>query len=122
MNIKFLENTRSSVKAKPARIVSFLGFALVMAAASSSVSAARYWPPVALSDWTISLNNGLVYISSPQIASQCIYGRGEIRVSDSAYNRALYAYALSAQARGKSLRYVVDDTATLCVIDALEEI
>lgn len=68
------------------------------------------------------LNNGVVYISSPQFASHCAYSRGQIHVSDSSYNRALYAFALSAKARGKGLRYVVDDADTTCVIDALQEV
>jgi len=68
------------------------------------------------------LNNGVVYISSPQFASHCAYSRGQIHVSDNSFNRALYAYALSAKARGKALRYVVDDAATTCVIDALQEV
>lgn len=94
----------------------------LVAAASLPAYATRYWPAVALTDWELSLNNGLVYITSPQMASHCTYLRGQIDVTASAYNRALYAYALSAKARGKALRYVVDDAATLCVIDALLEV
>lgn len=74
-----------------------------------------------MTDWQIYLNNGVVYVQSPQFASHCSYSRGEFDVNLGSYNRALLAYALSAKARGKALRYVVDDAATLCVIDALLE-
>jgi len=93
----------------------------LLALAAGPASAGRYWPTTPLTDWEISLNNGTVYITSPQMASHCTYTRGQINVGDSAYNRALYAYALSAKARGKGLKYVVDDAATVCVIDALQE-
>jgi hypothetical protein len=91
------------------------------AAACMSAFATRYWPATVLTDWQIQLNNGVVYIVSPQFASHCTYSRGQIDVTTSAYNRALYAYALSAKARGKAMRYVVDDAATTCVVDALQE-
>ena len=93
----------------------------IAATASLSASATRYWPPAMLTEWDMYLNNGVVYIASPQFAGHCSYSRGEIDVNASSYNRALYAYALSAKARGKALRYVVDDAATTCVIDALQE-
>lgn len=87
----------------------------------SAATAERYWP-AGLTEWSMYLNNGVVYISSPQFATHCTYSRGEFNVNDSAYTRALYAYALSAQARGKALAYVVDSNASICVIDALREI
>jgi hypothetical protein len=95
---------------------------LLAIAVSTPALAGRYWPTTPLTDWEIYLNNGTVYISSPQMASHCTNTRGQINVGDTAYNRALYAYALSAKARGKGLKYVVDDTTTVCVIDALQEI
>ncbi len=105
-----------------AKICSLIGVGAIVAVASLPVSATRYWPTTPLTDWDMSLNNGVVYITSPQMASHCTYSRGEIRVSDSTFNRALYAYALSAKARGKGLKYVVDDATTTCVIDALQEV
>lgn len=100
----------------------FRFFGIALAIISLPVSAGRYWPSTALTEWEISLNNGVVYITSPQFASHCTYSRGQIDVTSSILNRALYAFALSAKARGKALRYVVDDTATTCVIDGLSEI
>ena len=97
-------------------------FGIIFAIASLPASAARYWPPTPLTEWEMFLNNGVVYITSPQFASHCTYSRGQIDVTSSVFNRALYAYALSAKARGKALRYVVDDAATTCVIDALSEV
>lgn len=93
----------------------------IAAMTSLSASATRYWPTAALTEWDMYLNNGVVYITSPQFAGHCAYSRGQIDVNPNPYDRALYAYALSAKARGKALRYVIDDGATTCVIDALQE-
>lgn len=38
------------------------------------------------------------------------------------FNKAQYAYAMSAKARQKDLKYVVDDTQTTCIITGLEEV
>lgn len=90
-------------------------------AASFFVSATRYWPAV-LTEWRLSLNNGVAYISSPQFAQHCSYLRGQINMSGTDFDKALYAYALSAKARGKKLSYVVDSEQTVCVISGLEEV
>lgn len=97
-----------------------LGIAMVLFGVSSAAMAERYWPAT-LTEWSISLNNGVVYISSSQFAEHCAYRRGQINVNDGAYARALYAYALSAKARGKNLRYVVERASSECVIDAMQE-
>jgi hypothetical protein len=38
------------------------------------------------------------------------------------FNKAQYAYAMSAKARGKNLTYVVDDTQSTCIIYGLQEL
>ena len=38
------------------------------------------------------------------------------------FNKAQYSYALSAKARGKKLKYVVDDQQSTCFITALYEL
>mgnify|MGYP001217723193 FL=1 len=38
------------------------------------------------------------------------------------FNKAMYAYALSAKARNKKLRYVIDRAHTNCVISGLQEV
>ena len=81
----------------------------------------RYWPAQSLTDWTLELNNGVAYITSPQFATHCTYTRGQINMDGTEFNKALYAYAMSAKARGKKLRYVVDDQATTCIISGLRE-
>ena len=43
-------------------------------------------------------------------------------MSGTDFDKALYAYALSAKARGKKLSYVVDSEQTVCVISGLEEV
>ncbi len=37
------------------------------------------------------------------------------------FNKALYAYAMSAKARGKKMAYVIDDTHATCVIYGFHE-
>ena len=99
-----------------------LSLGLLLATATLPAWATRYWPSTPLTEWEMYVNNGVVYIQSPQFASHCSYSRGQVNVADSAYDRALYAYALSAKARGKALRYVVDDAATDCHIFGLYEL
>ncbi|GAB58207.1 hypothetical protein RNAN_1178 [Rheinheimera nanhaiensis E407-8] len=43
-------------------------------------------------------------------------------MSGTEFDKALYAYALSAKARGKKLRYVVDNSHTTCIISGLSEV
>ncbi|MCC2521157.1 hypothetical protein [Vibrio coralliilyticus] len=88
---------------------------------SNSAFAKRYWPAEILSEWTLYLNNGVAYIQSPQFAKHCQYSRGQINMDGTEFNKAQYSYALSAKARGKKLRYVVDDQQTTCIITGLEE-
>ena len=88
---------------------------------SASADASRYWPSVALTEWTLSLNNGVAYITSPQMAPHCSYSRAQINMSGTEFDKALYAFALSAKARGKALSYVVDSEQTVCVISGLSE-
>jgi hypothetical protein len=88
---------------------------------SLNAFATRYWPTTILTDWKLYLNNNVAYIKSSQFASHCNYNRGQINLDGTEYNKALFAYAMTAQARGKNLRYVVDNTQTTCIISALEE-
>lgn len=111
----------SLISARRATLAAAIGIGSISAMFCSTASAERYWA-ADLTDWSMYLNNGVVYIASAQFASHCVYSRGEFAVNDSAYSRALYAYALSAKARGRGLAYVVDSTASTCVIDALREI
>ncbi|MEW5251215.1 hypothetical protein [Microbulbifer discodermiae] len=95
--------------------------ATVISAFSSTASAARVWGTT-LTEWTLELNNGVAYITSPQFYSNCSFSRGQINMDGTEFNKAQYAYALSAKARGKKLAYVIDDEETTCVITALREI
>ncbi|MCW8825584.1 MAG: hypothetical protein OQK78_04075 [Gammaproteobacteria bacterium] len=87
----------------------------------STASAVTYWPPT-LTDWSLSLNNGVAYITSSQFASHCSHNRGQIKMDGTEFNKAQYAYAMSAKARGKKMAYVVDDVQTTCVIYGLQEV
>lgn len=88
---------------------------------SSSAYAKGYWPP-ALTSWTLMLNNGVAYITSPEFASHCSYSRGQINMDGTEFNKAQYAYAMATKAKGKRLSYVVDDTQTTCIITGLQEL
>jgi hypothetical protein len=101
--------------------VIILIFAISLAI-SSSAEAKRYWPSDILLTWTLGLNNGVAYISSPQFAPHCSYTRGQINMDGTEFNKAQYAYAMAAKAKGKKLQYVVDDTQTTCIITGLQEV
>jgi hypothetical protein len=95
---------------------------IVLFFSHSNVFAKRYWPSQSLSNWTLSLNNGTAYVTSPEFATHCDYSRGQINMDGTEFNKAQYAYALSAKARNKKLKYVVDDTQSVCIITGLQEV
>lgn len=103
------------------RIIHLL-FVLCLFVLPNIAEAKRYWPSQKLTTWSLSLNNGVAYISSAQFPEHCRYSRGQINMSGKEFDRALYAYALSAKAKGKSLSYVIDDTHTTCIISGLSEV
>ena len=100
--------------------ISLVGLILCFLASSSL--AGRYWPSTTLSTWELQLNNGVAYISSTDFASHCKHSRGQINMDGTEFNKALYAYAMSAKARGKKLNYVVDSDDTYCVVSGLIEV
>lgn len=99
-------------------LISFVLFVLF----SSSALAGRYWPADELITWELQLNNGVAYIVSPQFASHCNYKRGQINMDGTEFNKAQYAYAMSAKARGKKINYVVNSDDTTCIITGLIEV
>lgn len=103
------------------KAVCFVVFTTALSFSGAS-NAGRYWPEEVLTEWELFLNNGVAYISSPQFVSHCLYSRGQINMTGTEFDRAQYAYAMSAKARGKKLRYVVDNTQTSCVISGLREV
>lgn len=103
------------------RLANFFVVSLSLCVASSFAHSARYWPPT-LTEWSLLLNNDVAYVSSPQFATHCLYSRGLIGINGTEFNKALLAYAMAAKAKGKNLRYVVDDTQTTCIITGLEEV
>jgi hypothetical protein len=92
-----------------------------MVLSTSPALAGRYWPTDTLVSWALQLNNGVAYISSPEFASHCSYSRGQINMDGTEFNKAQYAFVMSAKARGKKLRYVVDSNQTTCIITGLTE-
>lgn len=94
---------------------------LLFSLVSGMAHSGRYWPAPNLSDWNIQLNNGVAYIQSDQMAEHCANNRAQINMTGTEFDKALYAYALSAKARGKGLAYVVDSDSTICIISGLQE-
>lgn len=74
-----------------------------------------------LTHGTLTLNNGVAYITFSEIPSHCVHSRALIDMSGTGFDRALYAYVLSAKARGKSLRYVINSDHADRVISGLAE-
>ena len=69
-----------------------------------------------LTSWALSLNSGVAYITSTQLPANCSPARAEIKMSGSEYDKALFAYALDARGLNRTIRVVVDDTQTRCVV------
>lgn len=101
---------------------SFTAILLVLILLPIDSQAARYWPEKTLTKWSLYMNNGVAYIRSDEFASHCSYSRGQINMDGTEFNRAQYSYVLSAKARNKKLRYVVDSEQTVCIITGLQEI
>jgi hypothetical protein len=84
-----------------------------------SVNAGSYWTG-ALTDWYVSLDNGVVYVGASNMPAHCSYARAQIDTSSqiysATYQRDLYAYVMTAYAAGKSLRIVVNDQETTCKV------
>ena len=95
---------------------------ILIAFFASHANASLYWPPETLTNWSLYLNNGRAYIESPDFASHCEYSRGQIILNGTEFDQAQYAYAMSAKARGKNLRYVVDSEHTTYTIYGLVEV
>jgi hypothetical protein len=55
------------------KIKLLLTLSLVM---SNLSFAETYWPPQKLTSWSLMLNNGVAYITSPQFAAHCSHSRG----------------------------------------------
>lgn len=103
------------------KIIKPLVICLGLLIITNTANAQRYWPPV-LTNWSLYLNNGVANILSPEFASHCSHSRGAILMDGTEFNKAQYAYAVSAKAKGKNLKYVIGNTHTNCVITGLQEV
>ncbi|PHR54844.1 MAG: hypothetical protein COA47_14865 [Robiginitomaculum sp.] len=74
-----------------------------------------------LTDWLLYMDNGVVYVKSDSLPSNCSYARAQIIMDNTAYNNALYAYILSAYKTGKPIRVVTDNATTVCVISGVQD-
>jgi hypothetical protein len=84
---------------------------------------ATYHSSTANNDYTITMDNGVFYINSPQFASPCLYSRIEVRDNapySTEYARKIVATILMAKASGKNLTFVWDDaTAPTCLLSSI---
>lgn len=96
------------------------GFALLCCVAHAH---ATYYTSTPNNDYTISTDNGVVYISHPQFVSPCTYGRVEIRDSapySAEYAKRMTAAIFLAKALGKNVAFVWDDsTAPTCLLSSV---
>jgi hypothetical protein len=75
-----------------------------------------------LSNWNLTLDNGVIYITASNLPANCSYGRAQIDTSTTysypspTYQRDIYAFVLAQQAAGKTLQIVVNDSETVCKV------
>lgn len=81
-----------------------IGLALLISLPSQ---AARFWTGD-LQDWQLSLNNGVAYVTSPSLPTECKYSRAQLEFSDSEYNKAMWSYLLAASKTNEKLKVVLD--------------
>lgn len=83
-------------------------FAILMLSLITSTSfAGRFWTGE-LAGWTLYLNNGVAYVMSGSMPSECSYDRAQLNFSDDPYNKALWSYLLAASKTGDKLLVVLD--------------
>lgn len=94
--------------------------ALAMFAVSAQ---ATYVSSPPISDFSITLDNGMVYVYVPQVAAPCLYGRLEIRDSapySNDYAKRLVAALYMAKASSKSVAFTWNDaSAPACLLSAI---
>lgn len=104
-------------------MVMFRRMALAALAVFALSAQATYVSSPPLSDYSISLDNGMVYIYLPQVPLPCMYGRLEIRDSapySNDYAKRLVAALYMAKAASKSVTFVWNDaSAPTCLLSAI---
>ena len=96
-----------------------LALSIVMLVVNHSVHADLIFSEQ-LTSWSFSLNNGVAYITSAQLPANCLPQRARINMSGSEYDKALFTFALDAKNRGATIRVVVDDSRTDCVVMGIQ--
>jgi hypothetical protein len=91
---------------------------------SAGPSHAAWIATAFVSDFTIQMDNGVVYISHPQVVAPCSGGRLEIRDAvpySAEYARRLVAAVFLAKSTAKAVRFTWNDTtAPTCVLSAVQ--
>lgn len=104
-------------------MVMFRHIALAALAVFALSAQATYVSSPPLTDFSISLDNGMVYVYLPQVASPCMYGRLEIRDSapySTEYAKRLVAAVYMAKAASKSVTFIWNDaSAPTCLLSAI---
>lgn len=86
--------------------------------------AKSYWTQP-LADWSLYLDNGVVYVTANNMPSHCTYSRAQIDTSTQVYSltyqRDIYAYILAAYTAKKPLTIVVNDQDSICKITGVND-
>ena len=92
---------------------------LVTSLSPIAAHATLVWTP-SLTDWTLSVNNGVAYVNATNMPTYCLYSRAQIDTSATVITptnqRDLYAFVLASYMAGKPLTLVVNDAETTCKI------
>jgi hypothetical protein len=98
-------------------------FALFLAASIHSVGASAAYLSTDPNDiYTISFDNGVLYIYHGAFAPSCPYGRVEIRDSapySTEYARRMTAAILMAKSQGKKVTFTWNDATQPCVLNSI---
>lgn len=98
--------------------------AIVIGALAALLPAAAFATKVwvgPLANWSLYLDNGVAYVLSTSIPSNCSYSRAQIAtgaplLGSATYARDLYAFVLASYEASKSLNIVIETTETTCSV------
>lgn len=93
---------------------------LALSFMSVSIQAGRYHTDY-LTEWQYELNNGVAYVTSAKMPAHCSHSRAQISMTETGFDKSQFAYILAAYAANKSIKVVVDDEDTVCVISGVRD-
>ncbi len=92
-----------------------LAIAIVLTLPAGIVDARPVWSDN-LEGWRLVLVEGVAYITSQSLPQNCSPRRAAIPMTGAEYDKAIYSFALDARRSGVSIRVVIDDEATDCIV------